>query len=428
MLFGLFFGAGNLIFPVQMGREAGSHTTFATIGFLITATGLPVLGVIASALSGTRNVRELAARVDPRFAVVFTCLLYLTIGPAFAIPRTASVSYEIGLAESVPVGAQTWALLAFTAIFFALTAAAALRPGKLIDWVGRYLTPGFLVLLGALIVAAFVKPMTHDVTAAPKGPYADGPVTRGFLDGYNTMDALASLAFSIVIIDAVRRLGITSPRRIAVETAKSGIVSVLGMAAIYASLAWMGATSIGVITADNGGTALAGISRHSFGSFGQVLIAAIVLVACLKTSIGLVTACAEMFAEMFPRLGYRAWALTFTGVSLAVSNIGLSAIISWSTPLLMFLYPLAIALILLGLASPWLKGRGSILVGVVACVGVAALFDLLAALPSAPAGRDALVDGARTVLPWFENGFGWVVPGLLGLVGGAIVSRVRHEG
>lgn len=242
------------------------------------------------------------------------------------------------------------------------------------------------------------------------------------------MDALASLAFSIVIIDAVRRLGITSPRRIAVETAKSGIVSVLGMAAIYASLAWMGATSIGVITADNGGTALAGISRHFFGSFGQVLIAAIVLVACLKTSIGLVTACAEMFAEMFPRLGYRAWALTFTGASFAVSNIGLSAIISWSTPLLMFLYPLAIALILLGLASPWLKGRRSILVGVVACVGVAALFDLLAALPSAPEGRDALVDGARTVLPWFENGFGWVVPGLLGLVGGAIVSRVRHEG
>lgn len=425
MLFGLFFGAGNLIFPVELGRSAGSNWTLATIGFLITATGLPVLGVVASALSGSRNVREMASHVGARYALVFTCVLYLTIGPFFAIPRTATVSYEIGVAGSLPESARAWGLFGFTVAFFLITAAAALRPGRLIDWVGRYLTPLFLVLLGALIVVAVVRPMSRGPLQAPQGDYASGPLAKGFLDGYNTMDALASLAFSIVIIDAVRRLGVTDGRRIAAETAKSGVVSVASMAIIYTSLAFIGATSFGAVKdATNGGTTLAAVSQHYFGSFGQVLIAAIVLVACLKTAIGLVTACGEMFAEMFPRaLEYRKWALLFTAVSLAISNVGLEAIIQWSAPVLMFLYPLAITHILLGLLSPWLARRPLVHRWTIGFVLVAAFFDFVKALPVEPPGATTLVDLAQRVLPGYELGFGWVLPGLVGFVVGLVASQ-----
>mgnify|MGYP002652221176 CR=1 FL=1 len=240
LVFGLFFGAGNLIFPAGLGRDAGAAVTPATLGFLVTAVGLPVLGIVASAVTGARSVREMTAPVSRRFAVAFTCLLYLTIGPLFAIPRTATVSYEIGVAPLAGDGGLR--LLGFTAAFFAVAAVAAFRPGRLMEWVGRYLTPAFLVLLGALVAAAVVAPMSTGALPSPTPAYADGALVRGLLDGYNTMDALASLAFAVVIVDAARRLGVTGPRRMAVELGKAGLLGGAAMAVvIVVMLAVLGA-------------------------------------------------------------------------------------------------------------------------------------------------------------------------------------------
>ena len=175
LVFGLFFGAGNLIFPAGLGRDAGTAVTPATLGFLVTAVGLPVLGIVASAVTGARSVREMTAPVSRRFAVAFTCLLYLTIGPLFAIPRTATVSYEIGVAPLAGDGGLR--LLGFTAAFFAVAAVAAFRPGRLMEWVGRYLTPAFLVLLGALMAAAVVAPMSTGALPSPTPAYADGALS-----------------------------------------------------------------------------------------------------------------------------------------------------------------------------------------------------------------------------------------------------------
>lgn len=427
MMFGLMFGAGNLIFPVEMGRAAGDHTLLATIGFLITATGLPVLGIIASALTGSRNVRDLVAPTGKIYALIFTVLLYLAIGPALAIPRTATVSYEIGFSSSVSSSHQDLALFIFTAVFFLFVLAASLRPGKLIDFVGKYLTPIFLVLLGVLIVAAIVRPMSGGHFGPATGKYVDGPWARGFLDGYSTLDALAGLAFGIVIIEAINKFGVREPRREGVAAAKSSIVAVLAMSLVYAALAYLGATSLYEIKqADNGGVVLASASKHFFGSFGQTLIAAIVLFACLKTAIGLVTACGEMFTTLFPKsVGYRAWAVIFALVSWGVSNLGLADIIKWSAPVLMLLYPLAIVTILLGLAapligrSPWLYRPTTLLVGLVAII------DFVGALPVSVPGGKGLVTWATDTLPWYSSGFGWVIPGLIGLAIGWLLSRTR---
>ncbi|MEW1965505.1 branched-chain amino acid transport system II carrier protein [Micrococcus sp. NPDC078436] len=428
LVFGLFFGAGNLIFPAGLGRDAGSSVTAATLGFLVTAVGLPVLGIVASALTGSRSVRDMTAPISGRFAVVFTCLLYLTIGPLFAIPRTAMVSYEIGVTPFT--GDSTVGRVLFSLLFFALAAVAAFRPGRLMDWIGRYLTPVFLVLLGTLVVAAAVSPMTADPLPAPAPAYAEAPLVQGFLDGYNTMDALASLAFAVVIVDAARRLGVESPRRMAVELGKAGAVGGLGMAAVYAALAYLGATSVGAVAqAENGGDVLAGASQHYFGRAGLYLIAAIVFVACLKTCIGLIVACAQMFSDLFPGV-YRVWAGAFLLVSFAVANLGLDAIVAWSVPVLMLLYPIAVVVILLGLA--WSRVRHHLVVArcVVAFTAAAALFDLLGALPkplAATPAVTALTGLAARVLPGYEVGFGWVVPALVGLaVGvGLAVSRRR---
>ncbi len=432
LIFGLFFGAGNLIFPAQMGRTAGQAAAVATAGFLITAVGLPLLGVVAAALSRARDMRELTSATSRRFALAFTCALYLTIGPLFAIPRTATVSYEVGIRPLLSPDAGRWPLVAFSLVFFALTAAAALRPGRLLDWVGRYLTPLFLVLLAALVVAAIVRPMTGEALPSAAGPYADRAFTAGLLDGYNTMDALASLALAIVIVDAVRRLGVSSPGRMAAEIGKASVVAGAGMAIVYGALAFIGATSVGsVAEAANGGALLAAVSRHLFGGPGQVLIAAIVFVACLKTAIGLITACGEMFAALLPvGGGYRWWTLGFVAVSLLIANAGLATIVSYSIPVLMFLYPLTIVTILLGLATPLLARRRPVYRWVVGATALAAVFDLLAALP-APLSEAGVVTSATraagSVLPGFESGFGWVVPALVGLVVGLVHAALRPE-
>ncbi len=431
LLFGLFFGAGNLIFPVQLGQLAGKNTLQATIGFLITGVGLPMLGVIASAMSQSDSLFHMAKPISKGYAIFFTCALYLTIGPLFAIPRTATVAFEVGLRPFISEDYFSIGLLIFSFIFFALTLYFSLRPGRILDWIGKYLNPTFLILLSILLIATFVSPMGQ-VSHEPQGKYISGPLFTGLLDGYNTMDALASLAFAIIIIANVRKLGIGKPTLVAFETSKSGLVASFGMAVIYASLAYMGATSLGSLSpADNGGIILSMVSNHYYGLIGQVLLAAIVSAACLKTAIGLITACSEMFSEMFPKsINYRKYAVVFTLVSFVIANFGLENIIQLSIPVLMFLYPLAITLIILSLLSPIIGKENIVYRWTTALTAIAAFFDLCKALPQYLQENlfiKAIIKFAQLYLPGFDFGFGWIVPALCGFIIGLIAWKIKEE-
>ena len=432
LLFGLFFGAGNLIFPVHLGQLAGENTLSATIGFLLTGVGLPIIGVVASALSRSESLYEMAKPVSKTYGILFTCALYLTIGPLFAIPRTATVAFEVGLTAFVTEANLPLALFVFSLLFFAVTLFYALRPGRILDWVGRYLTPAFVGLLSILIIATVVRPMGNPVNYPALGNYSTQPLFTGIIDGYNTMDALASLAFAIIIISNIEKLGVTDPKRKAIETLKSGIVCLVGMGVIYSALAYMGATSLGSVEAGtNGGIILASVSKHYFGLFGQVLLAAIVLVACLKTAIGLITACGQMFSEMFPNsLSYNQYAIAFTFVSFAIANFGLETIIQLSLPVLMFLYPLAIVLIILSLLNPVIKKQKTVYQWTIGLTVFAALFDFINALPESIKEKGVLseiIQVATYYLPGFENGFGWILPSIFGFIVGVIMWKVVED-
>lgn len=426
LLFGLFFGAGNLIFPVQMGQQAGSNTFAATIGFLITGVGLPIVGIIASALSKSESLFDMARPISSRYASIFTCLLYLTIGPLFAIPRTATVAFEVGIRPFIGDEYLKLGLIIFSFIFFAITIYFSLKPGQILDWVGKYLTPIFLALLSILLIATFINPMGEVSQYSAQGNYATQPLVAGLLDGYNTMDALASVAFAIIIISNIQKLGVKNSHLIAIETCKSGLVSVVGMTIVYGSLAYMGATSLGSISrADNGGSILSMVSNHYFGVAGKVLLAAIVGIACVKTAIGLITACSEMFSEMFQRsFSYKKYAIIFTLFSFIIANFGLSNIIQLSIPVLMFLYPLVITLILLSLLTPFINKQSDVYKWTTGLTVVAAFFDLCKALPQ-PLQENVvvkqLVNFAHLYLPGFDYGFGWIVPALCGFFIGLII-------
>ena len=406
MLFGLFFGAGNLIFPVYLGQMAGRRVWIAAVGLLITGVGLPLLGVAAQGISRVSGLRELAGKVGPRYGLLFTCALYLTIGPLFAIPRCASVSFTVGLE---PMGLSGGVPLAvFSFLFFAATLAFSLWPGKILTWVGRILTPVFLVFLGALIVTALVFPMGSTAAIDPQPIYAEEAFFSGFLEGYNTMDALASLAFGIVVIGVIRELGIKSPAAVAVNTVRAGAVGCLLMGAIYLALAVIGAQSRGVYPlAANGGEVLALVANHYFGPAGGLILAATVTLACLKTAVGLITSCAETFSGLFPRAaGYRVFATAFCVVSFLIANLGLNSVIAYSLPVLMFLYPLAITLILLALCGNLFGQDRRVYGWVTGCTMVAAIFDLIKALPAqliAQLHLEGLIDFAKEWLPLFSK-------------------------
>ena len=430
MLFGLFFGAGNLIFPASMGQLAGSNLWWASAGFLITGVGLPLLGVAALGISREEGLLELSSRVGKGYGLFFTCLLYLTIGPFFAIPRCATVSYTVGIQQLLPQGGAA-ALAVFSLLFFGAVLFFSLRPGEILTWVGKVLTPLFLCFLAVLVLRALSAPMASVADIPPAGSYRDAAFSTGLLEGYNTMDALASLAFGIIVVNAIRSLGVREPGAVARDTVRAGVFSSLLMAVIYLLVTVVGAQSRGQLEISaNGGEALAQIAGHYFGSAGAVILAATVTIACLKTAVGLVTSCSETFVKIFPGgPSYRVWAVTFSLVSFLIANLGLNTILAYSTPVLMFLYPLSIVLILLTLGGRLFGNHPAVLRWTIGCTMVAAVFDLLRTLPTqaqAALRLEPVVALAETWLPLCKQGFGWVCPAVLGLVIGLVLRRVRH--
>ena len=427
MLFGMFFGAGNLIFPVSVGQQAGSSLWTAFAGLVITAVGLPLLGVAALGISRSTGLYDLSSKAGRPYGLFFTCLLYLTIGPCFAIPRCATTSFSVGLEQILPHSGPAWLyLLVFTALFFAAALFFSLRPGKILVWIGKLLNPCFLALLGVLVIVALVRPGASVSQVAPLGDYAAQPFFAGFLAGYNTMDALASLAFGIVVVQVIRGLGVDEPGAVAASTVRSGVFSCLLMGLIYLAVTVVGAQSRGLFDpAENGGVALAQIARHYLGNIGLLLLAATVTLACLKTAVGLITSCSETFAAIFPKgPQYRAWAIIFSAVSFLFANLGLSAIIEYSVPVLMFLYPLAIVLILLALLGRLFRHSRAVYGWTLGLTLPAALYDLLVALPESVRSLchlNAPLEAVGRVLPLSSVGLGWVCPAALGLIVGLAV-------
>lgn len=430
-LFGMFFGAGNLIFPVHLGQIAGRQVLPAMLGFIVTAVGIPILGVAAIGNTHSDGLQSLANKVGKMYSYVLTCVLYLTIGPFFAIPRCATTSFTTGIMPLIGLGvSEAKALLIFSVIFFALVLFFSLRPANITVWIGKIINPLFLVFLAVLVITALVHSDTAVSQIQPEAAYESGALFSAFIEGYGTMDAIAGLAFGIVVIDIIRSMGVTDDAAVAKDVLRSGILTGILMAFIYVATIYMGAQSRGLFAvSENGGIALAQIAEYYLGKLGLLVLALTITLACMKTSIGLVTSCSDTFSRMFPNgFRYPVWVVIFTVGSFVFSNVGLSGIIAYSLPVLMFLYPLSITLILLALAGSLFKHDQAVYVSVTVFTGIAAVFDLFKTLPEGiriTLHLDTAVEFARMVLPWFDLNLGWVLPAVIGFVIGMIIHKSR---
>ena len=422
MLFALFFGAGNLIFPIFMGQNAGLDTIPAVIGFLLTGVGFPILAVAAIGYSG-RDLEALTSRIHPGYAIFYTVALYLTIGPAFAIPRTATTSFEIGIAPFFAPEMKETALYGFAFLFFLVSWWLSSNPSKLVARIGKVITPALLLFLAILFISATLSPIGSWQESTASYQPSLKALTQGFLDGYNTMDALAGFVFGIIVVNAVRQYGAKSNEEVATDTLKSGIIAGLCLAIIYVFLACIGASSVSEMgIRENGADVLVAVAIHYFGAYGRLLMGLIVLLACLTTSVGLITACGEYFNKLLPKLSYKMWATLFSVISFIIALCGLTTIIAAAVPVLMFLYPLTISLIFLTFGNSLYHGARSVYVCATLLTLIPALYDgCHTAGLSMPA-----IDAFMSAVPLSHYGLGWICFFAVGGVLGMMVSKIRN--
>lgn len=425
MLFALFLGAGNLIFPPALGQAAGGNVWIAIAGFLITGVGLPLLGVIAIGFSGS-NLQTLASRIHPLFGIIFTAVLYLAIGPLFGIPRTGTVSYEIGIMPFLPkgIGDNGFSLFIYTLVFFGITYWLSLNPGKLVDRIGKVLTPALILVLAILISKAFITPM-GSFHAASKA-YSSAPFFKGFLDGYLTMDTLAALVFGIVVVNAIKDQGVKDEKTVAKVCIQAGLIAAAGLALVYIGLAYLGATSTDALGKfSNGGALLSAATDYLFGPFGSLVLSLAIIFACLTTSVGLVSSCGQYFSKLLPKMPYKMVIGIITLFSIAISNFGLTQLINFSVPILTAIYPLAIVLIILTFMDSLFDRRPEVYAVSFLLTGIVSVID---GFKAAKLTIPALDSFLSLHLPLYGMGIGWVLPAAAGAIIGYIVSLFRKKG
>lgn len=423
MLFALFLGAGNIIFPPLLGQQAGDQFFLSIIGFLITGVGLPLIAIVAVAKNGG-DLQILSNRVHPVFGIIFTSIVYLSIGPLFAIPRTGAVSYNIGITPFLTESQlDSWVPLFITTIvFFSLTLYLAFNPTKLVDRIGKILTPALLIVILILAIKAFATPMGEFGEA--QGNYISNAFSESFIQGYLTMDVLGALVFGIVIVQALQARGVKDVSKQVKVSIFAGIVAALGLSFVYISLAYIGATSVNATGYfEDGGQVIAASAKVLYGEFGNIVLSATIILACLTTSVGLLSANASFFARIFPILSYKGYLIIFTLFSFAISNVGLAKLISISLPVLMMIYPIAIVLMVVALfAGRFNHARVIYILPLI----VATIVGLNDGLKTAGI-KIAAYDNLLNLLPLQAQNLGWLIPSVIACVIGIIISLVNKK-
>ena len=408
----MFFGAGNLIFPPYLGAQAGTNAWLAFAGFAVSAIGLPVVGVIAVARAGGTVCAGWAGapalRADFRAA-----------GVSFhrPVPRHPAHGEHIVQMLAPLIGGDAMRQLIYSIVFFAAAFFVALHPEKLTSWLGRILCPTLIVLIFVLFFGCLFHPVAEHY-GVPTANYASLPGLTGILNGYQTMDTLAALNFGAVIALNIRDYGIEDEQQVRRSTIRAGWIAGAMLLLVYAMLTHVGALSGAAWPGGStGADTLSNIARGLFGPVGQVLLAAIFVIACFNTCVGLIACVGQYFHELLPRIPYPAIAAFFAAASMIISNIGLAGIIRLSTPVLNAIYPVAIVLIVLSfLPKPEKHGAVYRL-----CIAFTAVQSIAAAFPI------PVLSPLLQALPLNALGFGWLIPAAVGLLIGLLLPKKTEK-
>lgn len=412
-LFAIFFGAGNLIFPPYLGVITGDGWFATMCGFLLADPVIPILTVFITAFAGGRAV-DLGKRVSPGFAKLLSLVAIICIGPAFAIPRTAATTHEVGVMPFFPNAPA----FITSVVFFGITFALAYKESGVVDIIGKYITPALLIFLVLIIAKAIITPVGAIVPVETDG----GFFVKGFYEGYQTLDALAAPLFTgIVVADLIRKgYGEVSEKERRSFIMMVGLVCFVALAVVYGGLTYLGAQGSSMFTADDSRVEiLVSLVGLLFGSFGKIALGLAVALACLTTSVGLTSAAGNFFEDISNgKIKYGVTVIVVTVISFALSLFGVDAIIALAGPVLTIVYPIIIALVFYMMFEKHVRYDMAYIV-MVAGVLVISIIETV----GANIGLGGMVDTIKQ-LPLGQFGFTWFVPSLVCFAIGYLIGKM----
>lgn len=408
MIFAIFFGAGNMIFPPSMGQQAGTNAPIALLGFVLSDVGIAVAGVLAVVLAGT-SMYELASRISPRFAKILSLTVYLCIGPLFALPRCGSVSFEIGIIPFLDGFDPKLASFLFTFAFFGITLLLSLRKGKVVDIVGKVLTPILLLCILTLFIGVIVSPLGE--VGVPRGDYQSIPFFKGVIEGYLALDGFAGLVFAILIVHSLKAFQISEHKQVVKYTIICTSIAAVLLIAVYTILLIIGIQTSSMELFANGGNLLTYVTNTLFGKTGNLILALTVTLACLTTSIGLSTSFSDYLCNEYPKLSYLPTLIGVCLFSFIIANVGLNQLIIIVQPLLVTIYPIVTILALVSLLTPYLKEHTA---NAMKCGMLFVLpFSFMDGMKTAHINIPFFSDLMKN-MPLFSVGLGWLLPAIIG--------------
>lgn len=346
-LFAMFFGAGNLVIPPYIGLKVGALSGVAFAGFFISDILLSFLAVVMVGFIGI-TFTDLGKRFPPLFVNALAFLIILTLGPLICVPRTGSTTYEVAVLPFFPqieAFSPEVGKIGFGILYFGITLVLSLSKSKIVDIIGKILTPfliaslTILIIVGTLNAPSGLKDTGYDFAQA---------FSFGFSKGYLTLDVLAGVIFSGLIISSVVQQGYKEEREKRQITILSGIIAAGCLTFIYGGLLYLGATS-NLTHSDD--ISYIDILKHVaysvLGDKGGLVISIAVAFACLTSAIAIVSAMGEIFENISKgRIPYKwgVWICSIMSFALAIMSV--DQIIHYAGFILDFAYPITISLTL----------------------------------------------------------------------------------
>lgn len=416
MIFSLFLGAGNIIFPPMEGYHAGSNWLWAALGFISTGVLMPFITLLVVSVKGRGE--ELSLDLPKWLEVAFWSILYLVIGSTFAMPRITNVAYEMAW-QPLNLFNGEYSHILFAIAFNLIALFFMLGRSTMISSIGKYMAPLLLILLVVVGIAVLANPLSD--IGLPIHAYAENSaVATGLVGGYQTMDVLSAMAFGGIVARALAVKGVAHKSAVLKYTLGAGAVSVVLLSALYLCLFYLGATSQQVAAnATNGGQIFSGYVNQLFGNAGLLLMSGIVLLANLTTLVGVTSAAADYFSQFHPRLTYKFFAILFTFATIIIAEAGLDTLLRVTIPALLLIYPMAIMLVVLQLLRPHLPAVRFSYRLTIAVVLLFSLFDSLNNLGWLPPQLDMLL----SQVPFYHLGLSWVMPAVITLLLSAVLGR-----
>jgi LIVCS family branched-chain amino acid:cation transporter len=396
-LFSMFFGAGNLILPPFLGVQSGESWSLVTLGFFVTAVIIPIIGIMAHArLQGT--MFDFGKKVSPTFSVVY-CLIVYTISITLPAPRTASVTHEMAIAPFL----GTSSLLTST-IYFALVFVFVMNRSRILNVIGKFLTPFIIIILLAVI---FIGMTTTPEVINPST--FKTPFVSGLLEGYQTFDAIGAVVIGGVLVISMNFKKGTSFEIKKEIITKAGIVAGIGLLIIYTGLIYNGVLFSNTFGEEATRTEiLSSLSTQTLGNIGTTFLSVLVALACFTTGVGIITGTADYFKGLFnnSQKAYTITAIIGCFLGILIGQFDVHYIIVIALPALMFIYPITIVLILLNVL-PEKFASPTIFKSVVGVTFLFSIPDFLKFMINPES-----LTGIQSYIPFSEHSLGWVLPAL----------------